>query len=430
MTIPSYFYKVKIQGQLNGATVSWESSFTGDTSPNLIWGQDFVIVTNQAMGGHSAQSPCPGVLTLTPTVLCGSEIMEELEPITLTVGMSYVEPPLPCLANCQEGGGGGDCTTSIDLIAIQGEQYTYDSAFSPDGSLLVVCPVGGDAVEIYSTEDWSLLTTLVPENVIFRVVFSPDGSWLACGNWGRIYLYQTSDWSLQHSFSYSYTNTDHMKFSPDGSLFAAGGSTDYDNHTGWLLLFDTSTWTEISGPVFFSAGVVAFSPDGLRLAVAGLLEEAQDHESLVIYNTSNWLMDSTFGIVSCSSYLLNNGISEMEFSRNGQYLAYGKGATYEPALVVLNSTDASVVFETPAVENSYRGISGIAFNDDLMAVTIDSHGDNSCDNFYVYLLSDWSQVPVIQISVYSDACTFSDDGTMISLANADHQVCVYKVSCC
>lgn len=97
MSFPSYTKVAKVEGNLNGASVTWNWTWNGaeGCAPNVIPDKDFCIVTNQALAGTQATGLASGILTLTPTVACGEDKME-LNSITLTVGLNFVEPSQPC----------------------------------------------------------------------------------------------------------------------------------------------------------------------------------------------------------------------------------------------------------------------------------------------------------------------------------------------
>jgi hypothetical protein len=96
MALPSYVRTAKIEGDLLGATIAWEWAWSENSvPPNVIPAGQYCIVTNQSIENKPAVPPNQGQLTLTPSVTCGSETVV-LDPITLTVGVNFVEPAPPC----------------------------------------------------------------------------------------------------------------------------------------------------------------------------------------------------------------------------------------------------------------------------------------------------------------------------------------------
>ena len=96
MNFPSYTKIAKVEGNLKGATISWESEWNGpQPAPNVLPSGEFCMVTNQAVEGMPFVMPNSGVLTLRPKVVCGENVME-LDPLTLNVGLNFVEPKQPC----------------------------------------------------------------------------------------------------------------------------------------------------------------------------------------------------------------------------------------------------------------------------------------------------------------------------------------------
>jgi hypothetical protein len=108
MNLPTYLKVVGIEGNLKGADVTWDWSWSGTehgiAPPNIYPDKDRCIVTNDAFAGFSAVPPNAGVLTLMPKITCGSSEVLDLNPITLTVGLSFVEPVPPCCIDTQASG--------------------------------------------------------------------------------------------------------------------------------------------------------------------------------------------------------------------------------------------------------------------------------------------------------------------------------------
>ena len=96
MNLPTYTKIAKVEGNLKGATLTWDWEWSGASpAPNVFPLGPGCIVTNQAIGPRPFVMPNSGVLTLTPKLMCGENVTE-LSPLTLNVGFNFVEPSQPC----------------------------------------------------------------------------------------------------------------------------------------------------------------------------------------------------------------------------------------------------------------------------------------------------------------------------------------------
>jgi WD domain, G-beta repeat/Planctomycete cytochrome C len=102
---------------------------------------------------------------------------------------------------------------------------------------------------------------------VAAVAFSPDGSKLAVGTYGRVTV-----WDLKTVHPTTLTNVlaavNDLKFSPDGSLLAIAGGQP--SARGDLRLFSTKDWKLVHtlGGHADVVSCVSFSPDGSKLASA------------------------------------------------------------------------------------------------------------------------------------------------------------------
>lgn len=100
MQFSTYTKVAKIEGNLQGAQVTWDWSWSGTEhgipAPNVLPSGEFCLVTNQAIENKPYVLPNAGVLTLTPSLVCGEGESLMLDPITLNVGLSFVGPESPC----------------------------------------------------------------------------------------------------------------------------------------------------------------------------------------------------------------------------------------------------------------------------------------------------------------------------------------------
>ena len=96
MNFPTYTKIAKVEGNLKGATIAWEWTWSENSAPpNVVPAGQYCIVTNQSIENKPAVPPNQGVLTLDPSVVCGSGVVN-LDPITLTIGLNFIDPGQPC----------------------------------------------------------------------------------------------------------------------------------------------------------------------------------------------------------------------------------------------------------------------------------------------------------------------------------------------
>ncbi len=85
-----------------------------------------------------------------------------------------------------------DTLTDLAFIPLQQYSAGYTVEFTKQGDTLAIC--GSDKILIYSSDKWSLLSTLDLKSVS-RVVFSSDNQKMAAVADGKIYVFKTSDYS-------------------------------------------------------------------------------------------------------------------------------------------------------------------------------------------------------------------------------------------
>ena len=142
-----------------------------------------------------------------------------------------------------------------------GKGSVSDIQYSPDGTLLAV---GGSlGIWLYDTHTGAEVGLLAGDTAgIISVSFSPDGSTLASGSWGKVVrLWDVSTGELIRTFEGHASGV--ISFSPDGQILASGGSkmvSLWDVSTGELI----QTFESEEPNTWFSS--VSFSPDGLTLA--------------------------------------------------------------------------------------------------------------------------------------------------------------------
>ncbi|MBI1880820.1 MAG: hypothetical protein HYR94_21800 [Chloroflexi bacterium] len=139
--------------------------------------------------------------------------------------------------------------------------------FSPDSAfwLLVVLDNQSlqDQLEIWRTEDWTLVKTLnVGTSKVSGVAMSPDNHYLAVASWDNpIQIWRTRDWSLLYTIE-GPTDSPNVVYSPDSEILASWSDDKK------IELWRTKDGSLLSTLTGHSSAVskVVFAPDSKTLA--------------------------------------------------------------------------------------------------------------------------------------------------------------------
>lgn len=146
-------------------------------------------------------------------------------------------------------------------------------AYSADGSRLTVFSPGHTGVDVYDTNNWTLVRRIAFDK-IQDVAISPDGQLVVAVNT----VDETATvWSVESGEQVAHLDPGHwadsVQFNPAGDLLIVAGLGNLDTQDGYSsigTLYDTQTWTKVDDLYSFSSdGRIEFNKDGSRMAIAG-----------------------------------------------------------------------------------------------------------------------------------------------------------------
>jgi hypothetical protein len=198
-------------------------------------------------------------------------------------------------------------TSTYEEIAFLGSLIRVVSlSFSPNGSYLMggsklIHPSSGEeTIKVWSTYDWSTVTSLFPTlDQLGSLSLSPNGLDIAALEMGRVHVWSALNWSHTTDFMNGH-GTSSLVFSPNGSYVSAGWGKG-------INVFETANWTllgNIESPIPVSP--IEFSPNGSYLATVDLYGPTK------ILQTSNW---------SIIQDLTSSWVRVLAFSPDGAILA-------------------------------------------------------------------------------------------------------------
>jgi WD40 repeat protein len=155
-----------------------------------------------------------------------------------------------------------------ELAVLHHSDSVVSIAFTPDGKTLVTSD--NHAIRLWDVASAKERSVLTKDSSVGKAVaVSPDGKWLASGDWdGMVRLWDRASGAKAATLAGHTGPLLTVAFSPDGSLLASGGRVARAA-TAEVKLWDMRTRTEIASlpGVADPVGRLAFSPDGTTVAV-------------------------------------------------------------------------------------------------------------------------------------------------------------------
>lgn len=146
-----------------------------------------------------------------------------------------------------------DLATGKEAKTFRMKGQVYSTAFRHDGKLIAA---GGGGVKVWDVESGKLLVNDLNDTFVMRVIFSPDGKYLAAATWGdpkgTVVIWETATGKQVRTMKCSTAQVVDLAFSPDGKRVVSVGmgkclpdltaAQVWDTDTGRLLcLLDTGT---------------------------------------------------------------------------------------------------------------------------------------------------------------------------------------------
>lgn len=166
----------------------------------------------------------------------------------------------------------GERLARIEVPYARNTWYVCPAVFHPGGDAFAhaqTTPVG--AIAIRASEDGTHLRTLEGHaDVVRRLVFSPDGRFLASCGWdGRVVIWETATWEPEdrvlHRDARGAVPARHASFSPEGRFCATVGIEP----GVWLVDLDGDLGTRRLEGHSAPVASATFSPDGRTLLTCG-----------------------------------------------------------------------------------------------------------------------------------------------------------------
>ncbi|MEW6127388.1 MAG: WD40 repeat domain-containing protein [Acidobacteriota bacterium] len=190
-------------------------------------------------------------------------------------------------------------------------------AWSPDGQRIVSVHgqgfgIGGGTLRVWDATNGKSLKVITNKNVLmWQVIFSPDGKYLATGEHdGAIEIWDAQNLEPVQRFQAGGSFVDNLVWSPDSKQIAEGDA----NGTLWV-------WDVANGRKLYSQGVhtdrleiLAWSPDGKYIATGGWdglirVVDAATGQMLMEFKDKSYL--NSVAWTADSKYLAAGGLGNM-----------------------------------------------------------------------------------------------------------------------
>ncbi len=239
----------------------------------------------------------------------------------------------------------------------------FDIVFSPDGRYLASASADGTA-KIWRWESGDLVQTIDFPGQVVSVAFSADSQTFAMGGSigfpdAEIRTYTVDTWNYQRSLI-EYWNIPDINFSADGRLIVGGGTSR-----------NVGVWDAVTGEQLFTLNhssqisSLAISPDSRYLAT-GLCQEAAADLSCTI--GAVWLWDLQTGTLVETLPAFGTAVQDLEYSVDGSLLLAG---SQNHVLTAFDTRDYSSLYVDGASNGGILGISP----DGYLFATVGSIGD-------------------------------------------------------
>lgn len=311
-----------------------------------------------------------------------------------------------------DGNGVGDACQNMSLYTLGGHDYyagVSSVAFSPDGRFLASGDWDG-IVNLWDPASGDLVRTLEKAYGHRALAFSPDSRMLASAVQDAVKLYDVDTGEVIRTLAAENQSVDSLAFSPDGALLLGSGQE--------VLLWDVETGERLNRTFANSRGQsvrniegVAFSPDGL-LVFAGSLDD------------NVWIWDVESGEI----------VHALEHPDDVNAIALSPDGTLLASLLTGKIWLWDMTSDEPDhIEIEYDGSLALtlAFSPDGSLLAGASHG-TSANLDSAALVWDVASGELVYVlighSKTIECVAFSPDGTMLASASGDQTVRLWDVT--
>jgi WD40 repeat protein len=229
----------------------------------------------------------------------------------------------------------------------------YSTAWSPDSTEFALTAYTAPRITRYAVDDLTVIASLdsgYAAGAALSVDYAPDGLHLAWGlnaSPAYVFIVRLSDMGLAHTATLGGTGPYSIKYSPDGTMVAAG----MDNYNVSIIDTSDGTYFNVASPVVGDPYALDWGPDGTRLLVANNSGVATT--CVKMYDTSDWSVVP----MSLTGHSIVN-VRSVRFTADGLNFAVagssdGSGTTH--GLAVFDASTFALVGSLGALV-SYRSI--------------------------------------------------------------------------